>query len=1116
MSSSSAADSSLTRYRPVILTLAGVSAAYAIYLIRKNYLAANERHPPRTSSLHRQGAVRHHQHSRPRRRAPSAPEARVRVENAIEGLQARESEGRQYEVVEMPGWVPTRPVQFDLLPSRLPTVQELEERYGASAEEARDIRVRAEELFVRSFLRDAFAERTISQLEEQYLRIALLQRGISYDATSAGISHFNDEQRPVSRAGPSRDGVAEQNPSTASSRESQEWFSADQLLAVADAETIADDISDDDWRGEINEDSAETGQAQGLQNLVYQIAKDQANREGYIHRGVSCNSCGTLPIRGIRYRCANCNDYDLCEECEAMQVHNKTHLFFKVRIPAPFLGNSRPALPVWYPGKPYSMPREVPRKLGARLREENDLEMHDLDALWDQFKCLAATEWADDPNHIGMAIDRKTFDKCFLPATSVRPPPPNLLYDRMFGFYDSNGDGLIGFEEFISGVASLSNTARDEKLKRIFMGYDLDSDGLVNRKDFLRIFRAWFIVQKELTKDAIAGLEDEFTDGAVRDVVMGSQPISAAFPGPIPQEQSTGRGGIGKSLNEDGDLVIIDGQGPLRNDIEPEGNRHETIADAAVPNLARDQMETRLANTRAGALRRVRLSADPNNDFESQLTGWDPEEDGISSVDVIQALGKDVPLEEIMDPVDRARVIIAREARLKEELAEYVAQKRRTAMYDRWNRRDFYTDQEEGSSAPPGYQEDDSSGEEDAEKLDDDSQSVSDSRLPSPRSRSSSKVRFEDDVTDTEYETRSNTSSRSIPVGERWGGYELAEMEKDVGKDLLYLSVQQGFNDLLDDLFKGKEDLALEARKTREERKAWEKEILAYEARRGIISSPQVKDPLDLNPTERPLNDLLVETGYSVQTPSEPRVGSITFDASGLHVSQELPEQAATSPQTGSLTDSRVIPNDGSVDIPHPSTSPALRALGDPTEGIDDTAMSSRRERGSITTSRSSPLQQVESASSTPADSQSPEPDPTLPQFRPDTPTVAQIDETDTAAPLKRRSASFKQDNPAARAQLESLPPLQPYPDDKQLAVWAKHRAYEIELKARDNKEGTLNYDEFLRKMVGESGVSPFGPQSQPGGGRNTNNGKGLESLIGTGELSRLGFLGSWIEMASF
>lgn len=114
--------------------------------------------------------------------------------------------------------------------------------------------------------------------------------------------------------------------------------------------------------------AAEVKENQNLLNLLYLIAEDQSKRDSFVHRGVTCNSCNCVPIRGIRYRCANCIDFDLCETCEALDSHPKTHLFYKVRIPAPFLGNPRQAQTPWYPGRlglmPSALPPEIVRKIG--------------------------------------------------------------------------------------------------------------------------------------------------------------------------------------------------------------------------------------------------------------------------------------------------------------------------------------------------------------------------------------------------------------------------------------------------------------------------------------------------------------------------------------------------------------------------------------------------------------------------------------------------------------------------------------------------------------------------------------------------------------------------------
>ena len=55
-----------------------------------------------------------------------------------------------------------------------------------------------------------------------------------------------------------------------------------------------------------------------IQNLTLSVPSTSPREsvEGYVHRGITCNGCKVGPIRGIRYKCANCVDYDVCEICE--------------------------------------------------------------------------------------------------------------------------------------------------------------------------------------------------------------------------------------------------------------------------------------------------------------------------------------------------------------------------------------------------------------------------------------------------------------------------------------------------------------------------------------------------------------------------------------------------------------------------------------------------------------------------------------------------------------------------------------------------------------------------------------------------------------------------------
>lgn len=73
-----------------------------------------------------------------------------------------------------------------------------------------------------------------------------------------------------------------------------------------------------------------------------------------VHEGIFCDGCRTSPIKGVRYKCTVCDDFDFCENCEKNNTHE--HHFVKmttakkkVVIPGHF-GGLQPAV-MWSDGR---------------------------------------------------------------------------------------------------------------------------------------------------------------------------------------------------------------------------------------------------------------------------------------------------------------------------------------------------------------------------------------------------------------------------------------------------------------------------------------------------------------------------------------------------------------------------------------------------------------------------------------------------------------------------------------------------------------------------------------------------------------------------------------------
>ena len=59
----------------------------------------------------------------------------------------------------------------------------------------------------------------------------------------------------------------------------------------------------------------------------------ELNQNMLIHNNIKCNQCNQENIKGIRYKCLQCQSFNLCSKCEENIEHEPTHIFIKIRIP---------------------------------------------------------------------------------------------------------------------------------------------------------------------------------------------------------------------------------------------------------------------------------------------------------------------------------------------------------------------------------------------------------------------------------------------------------------------------------------------------------------------------------------------------------------------------------------------------------------------------------------------------------------------------------------------------------------------------------------------------------------------------------------------------------------
>ena len=86
---------------------------------------------------------------------------------------------------------------------------------------------------------------------------------------------------------------------------------------------------------------------------------DEANENAEtVHHGVVCDGCNQSPIRGLRFKCKDCDDFDLCSGCRFENKHDEAHSFDTIQTPT----FSFPGFGAGFPGPFECFPRrKTPR-----------------------------------------------------------------------------------------------------------------------------------------------------------------------------------------------------------------------------------------------------------------------------------------------------------------------------------------------------------------------------------------------------------------------------------------------------------------------------------------------------------------------------------------------------------------------------------------------------------------------------------------------------------------------------------------------------------------------------------------------------------------------------------
>lgn len=208
-----------------------------------------------------------------------------------------------------------------------------------------------------------------------------------------------------------------------------------------------------------------------LYSTLHQVGIDELRLHSNVQDRFHCNYCHNNDfIRGVRYVCAQCDSENICEACERENVHDKSHLLYKINYNVPFELNryiARGQLP-WQSQANLSFLAFHPDPVNLsfeQIKAVKDMLTHDsstsdIEALYEQFRRLADTP-LDLPDFAGLgAISFPAMSRLL----STRYCTDTQLPEFALTIYDSDNDGTVSFPDYVKGHDLIINASNERRV----------------------------------------------------------------------------------------------------------------------------------------------------------------------------------------------------------------------------------------------------------------------------------------------------------------------------------------------------------------------------------------------------------------------------------------------------------------------------------------------------------------------------------------------------------------------------------------------------------------------------------------------------------------------------